>query len=557
MPVFMQKNAFTLPELMIVITIIAILSLMVTNFDFNRKTDTEKRDRFVTRLVSMTNTNKINMITGRGVLLGGNIVNPSHTEIVVSSGSIVTHYYSGQTIIGTGEVISSPFFGESGYKIDSIYGYSDKSLTSKIIFTAPLRITFTSAGDISYSGNNITNDVIIIGLRMGYHWMFETIEFDRRSGKIAKPVIAWTGTVSTPTLVPDICPLGDFSGDSYDGDCGISPPPPATCSDSIQNQGEIAIDCGGPNCSVCPPVPVNCVGSWGSCTATCTQTYTITTPASGAWVACSSTNGASQACTGGSCVVPPIQSNPTSLTLSHTANSKTFTFSWTAGVGNGGSCKLQYFKNGTTWTDISALTYNCDTTIWSQLVTLPADGWNTNWSSISVRVIRTSDSLAMGTFPQNLTCSAVGASASSTPNVDENCNGTWDDYSAGQAYVASVAEVPQHGLAEVMWSVGAIPSSFTVYYGRSIWYNDDSCYTLLRGQPNTVTINGETLLYGGITSCTAHWYPAYLRYWYILQFRYNNHARPGEYVWYNVSNITPDSYTAPIVGQPYIAPSWQ
>lgn len=52
---------------MIVITIIGILSIMVTNFDFNKKTDIEKRDRFVTRISSMVRTNNIAMTSGKGI----------------------------------------------------------------------------------------------------------------------------------------------------------------------------------------------------------------------------------------------------------------------------------------------------------------------------------------------------------------------------------------------------------------------------------------------------------------------------------------------------------
>lgn len=35
----------------------------------------------------------------------------------------------------------------------------------------------------------------------------------------------------------------------------ISSPPPATCNDGIQNQGETGVDCGGPNCAACPIPP--------------------------------------------------------------------------------------------------------------------------------------------------------------------------------------------------------------------------------------------------------------------------------------------------------------
>jgi hypothetical protein len=36
---------------------------------------------------------------------------------------------------------------------------------------------------------------------------------------------------------------------------GLSTPPPPTCDDGIQNQGETAVDCGGPNCGACPVPP--------------------------------------------------------------------------------------------------------------------------------------------------------------------------------------------------------------------------------------------------------------------------------------------------------------
>lgn len=108
---------------------------------------------------------------------------------------------------------------------------------------------------------------------------------------------------------------------------------------------------------------------------------------------------------------------------------KTFTFSWTTWSGNGWSCKLQYLKNGSTWTDISGTNYNCDTTISNQSVSLPADGWYSwNWDWVQIRIIRTSDSTVVGAFPQSLLCSATSWAPWSTPNIDEDCNWVWDNY---------------------------------------------------------------------------------------------------------------------------------
>ena len=129
------------------------------------------------------------------------------------------------------------------------------------------------------------------------------------------------------------------------------------------------------------------------------------------------------------------QTSPTSLSLVHSPRTKTFTFSWTAWTNNWWSCKLQYYKDWTTWTDISATPYNCDTTLTNQSVTLPWDWWNGVWSSIQIRVIRTSDSVELWTFDQNLTCSAITWSASSTPSIDEDCNWVWDNSSWAWTWV--------------------------------------------------------------------------------------------------------------------------
>lgn len=125
---------------------------------------------------------------------------------------------------------------------------------------------------------------------------------------------------------------------------------------------------------------------------------------------------------------PICQSNPTNLSLLHSTRTKTFTFSWTAWNWNWWSCKLQYNKNGT-WTNISETTYNCDTTLSNISVTLPWDWWYSgNWNWVQVRIIRTSDNIVLwDPFTQTLNCSTTSWSTTSTPNTDEDCNGSWDN----------------------------------------------------------------------------------------------------------------------------------
>lgn len=123
---------------------------------------------------------------------------------------------------------------------------------------------------------------------------------------------------------------------------------------------------------------------------------------------------------------------PTNLSITHYSNYSYFYFSWTGGYGNGGTggCKIQFLKNGTTWTDLAL--QNCDSNRTNAIVNLPGDGWTNNFNSsgVSVRVIRTSDSVVLGSFSQKLLCYSAGYSTYSTPTYDENCNGYWDDYSS-------------------------------------------------------------------------------------------------------------------------------
>ncbi len=131
-------------------------------------------------------------------------------------------------------------------------------------------------------------------------------------------------------------------------------------------------------------------------------------------------------------MAPNASSPPSSLVLTHTANERTFRVSWNAGSGNGGAngCKIQFYRNNSVWTDL--LNMNCDanTIPGGQIVSLPnTTGWTNNFNStgVQVRVIRVSDSQLLGTFAQRLRCVSKAGSASSTPNIDEDCDHDWDD----------------------------------------------------------------------------------------------------------------------------------
>lgn len=159
--------------------------------------------------------------------------------------------------------------------------------------------------------------------------------------------------------------------------------------------------------------------------------------------------------------------SPTGLSLSHTANNKTFSVSWTAGSGNGGAsgCRLEYQRSSDSlW--VSLGTVNCDASGASiGTISLPGDGWNggVSWSSIPVRLYRISDSIAIGNLG-NVTCSAVSGGSSSTPSFDENCNNVWDDTSA----TASVSNCTTYsgyycGGGTLTGAIGAGPGPGSAY----------------------------------------------------------------------------------------------
>lgn len=186
---FYKKNSrfsqkwFTLAELMIVITIVGILSIMATSFNFNKKTDQERRDRFVTKIEAILRSNNLSMTSGKGVKVGTDIINPSSIRLVFTTGSITTNYYSGATIVGTGESLMSPFFWESGYTLGGFYKYTDATLTSTSAISAPISVIFEN-NNIAFTGASSINTAVAIGISAWYHGYNKVIELDRRFWKI-------------------------------------------------------------------------------------------------------------------------------------------------------------------------------------------------------------------------------------------------------------------------------------------------------------------------------------------------------------------------------------
>lgn len=197
--------------------------------------------------------------------------------------------------------------------------------------------------------------------------------------------------------------------------------------------------------------------------------------------------------------------HPTSLSVNHSSGNKNFSVSWTAGSGQNGAggCKLQYFKDGNTWTDLAG-TYNCDANATNVAATLPATaGWTNssgNWDAtgVSIRLQRVSDSAGIGLFSNTLKCSSRAGSSSPTPNLDEDCDRNWDDYgfqSAGTCLNnASTKQVgatytctqPASCSGYTALEFSSVTFSVQGYYGGypmgtdTNWYTDTNCTTGLQ-----------------------------------------------------------------------------
>lgn len=143
------------------------------------------------------------------------------------------------------------------------------------------------------------------------------------------------------------------------------------------------------------------------------------------------------------------QGNPVAPTglqfMQSTQNSSQGQVYWTKGSGTGGidGCKVQYLKDGTTWTDSLIVSVGFETTILdcdqnangSTIFLSKKDNWTNNFNSVgvSLRLVSAKTGVVLGNFPEKATCIPKAGATEKTPTVDENCDGRWDDNVGGTA----------------------------------------------------------------------------------------------------------------------------
>lgn len=118
----------------------------------------------------------------------------------------------------------------------------------------------------------------------------------------------------------------------------------------------------------------------------------------------------------------PTPTPPIGLSLSHANQSINFTVSWTGAGENAEDCVLQNY-DGSRWRFANNIP--CNGTASNLNVSLETVG--NNWNGRQVRIAAFNGLLPLATFPQTLNCTTSPASLTSTPTIDENCNGYWDE----------------------------------------------------------------------------------------------------------------------------------
>ncbi len=176
---------------------------------------------------------------------------------------------------------------------------------------------------------------------------------------------------------------------------------------------------------------VNCVGSWGTC-SNGSQTYSITTAASGGGTACPYTNGATQSC-GVSCIGSWSDNGTCSKSCGGGVEQQTYTITRNA---SGGGTACPYTNGATQWGSTSCNTQACLCSApLTQNVTVACDLNAYGYAATSGLVTRsqTKSAYPSCSFPP------LPVTTSNSTYVGDNCvypavvNGGWSAWSACSA----------------------------------------------------------------------------------------------------------------------------
>lgn len=174
---------------MVVIAIVSILAVSATGFNFNKKTDIEKRNNLLNKITSIIDTEKLNSKAWKWINTSStNIINPTFSEINVFTWGMDIYYFTWTTIdsnIFTWTTFKLPFFWDTKYNIKSI---DYKNIDSSTWTLNNLQIIFDNIwNNIIFSWSDSSGNPqipIIISITAWYSNEYKTIIFDKRTWKI-------------------------------------------------------------------------------------------------------------------------------------------------------------------------------------------------------------------------------------------------------------------------------------------------------------------------------------------------------------------------------------
>lgn len=120
-----------------------------------------------------------------------------------------------------------------------------------------------------------------------------------------------------------------------------------------------------------------------------------------------------------------VVDSPTSPTLTHTSNTSIVEISFTAGSGLS-NCVIQNY-DGSSWHTMWSI--DCNSNAVDESFSLGTVG--TSWNGRQVRLAADNGATPLFTFSTTLSCVATGYSTSSTPTIDEDCDGNYNNTTSG------------------------------------------------------------------------------------------------------------------------------